>query len=603
MSLTRLDNEKIRCSFVTKYNIELSWQPEKDYSAGTEVELKCGIFRSFMLWTIIEAEVEEGEISYKFKSKPSLIERFQNRERRFLAVTFKNGVSKESSYKINLTMLPSNYAGVNLDLELWVNEGGDPVKENNSECIVELHPGPVEHFSVYARPFPGKDGKVRTALVPEDRFGNPAEFDNAVKVTCSWQGKEWFEEVKKPVVIFPDAPESIGRLTVEIPMQQLSLNENIRNGEFRGSDISVTGNPVWNEKIDNLRPVFGEFHWHTDFSGDGRRPMRTALEYARDNLNSDFTAPGDHNPPPEKWSEMVTLLEEFNDPGEFATIFGWENGGLHGHENYYFTDPDHPMVCGGSAGVERGGTKAENREKAAKQKDFIGIPHHTNTSSSVRKEDDSPYWFEYDWQEKYDYLRLIEIFQVRGNQERNNYSDAWRGWEGCGSSVQDALDKGFKLGFTGGTDNHMGFPGRAFEKEQNPGTNPSKSMILTGVWTEENERQTVYDSMYRRHTWAVWDTRALVVFKINDALSGSNLSVNKCENITASIKLSAQSPLQSLEIVSNKGKVVWSGSADELDIELSIELGEAENDRYYYLRALERSGGLIYASPVFVSVK
>jgi hypothetical protein len=32
-------------------------------------------------------------------------------------------------------------------------------------------------------------------------------------------------------------------------------------------------------------------------------------------------------------------------------------------------------------------------------------------------------------------------------------------------------------------------------------------------------------------------------------------------------------------------------------------MGEAENGRYYYLRALELSGGLIYASPVFVSVK
>jgi hypothetical protein len=49
------------------------------------------------------------------------------------------------------------------------------------------------------------------------------------------------------------------------------------------------------------------------------------------------------------------------------------------------------------------------------------------------------------------------------------------------------------------------------------------------------------------------------------------------------------------------GNPVWS-RAEEEDIDLEIPLGIAERKAHSYLRALHRNGGLIYASPVFVTV-
>jgi len=49
----------------------------------------------------------------------------------------------------------------------------------------------VERFSVISRPMPNPQGKVRTCLVPEDRFGNPGRFMNPVTVALEWEGRRW----------------------------------------------------------------------------------------------------------------------------------------------------------------------------------------------------------------------------------------------------------------------------------------------------------------------------------------------------------------------------------------------------------------------------
>ncbi len=73
------------------------------------------------------------------------------------------------------------------------------------------------------------------------------------------------------------------------------------------------------------------------------------------------------------------------------------------------------------------------------------------------------------------------------------------------------------------------------------------------------------------------------------------------EPLKARIKLSAEAPLQSVEIVS-EGESVWIDSFTEMDIDVEVPLGQAQTSAYFYLRALQRDGTIIYASPVFVAV-
>lgn len=450
---------------------------------------------------------------------------------------------------------------------------------------------PVERLAVYSHPTPGPQGTVRTCIISQDRYGNPSAFNTTVTAELDWCDQTQAVALQQSEILDLEAPSDIGRVQLSVPMNALGPEENIKNGRIQGDRIVVLGNPVWADLPGALKPVFGEIHWHTELSADGQRSITEAIRCARDYLNMDFVAPGDHQPMGDAWQQTVAGLEEFNSPDDFATLFGREHGGYHGHQNYYFIDPYHPVRPDGRAKITD--AVSDVVETLRQHQDFVAVPHHTNAVAETRSlEDDRPFWHLYPWGKPEVYLRLVEIMQCRGNQERNVYDDVGRGWhQNNNASVQDALAHGHTLDFTGGTDNHCGWPGRA----------GACSVILTGVWAERIERQSIFEALYDRHTWAVWDTHALVWFAVNDILGGGELETKAREPLKARIKLSVEAPLQSVEIVS-EGESVWIDSFTEMDIDVEVPLGQAQTSAYFYLRALQRDGGIIYASPVFVAV-
>ena len=613
MSLEIVENPNAYCTMSRQFTYRIVWRPEKHYVAGTQIEVRSHCLRAFVSWRYAKFLVREADVTFRWKVLPSASELGQNMERVLFRARLPYGARQGKPIAFEMTVIPPIWAGIDNILSIWTidvpsNFAPDmpcPVagKERQSECSLSVAAGPVERLSVYSRPMPGPDGTVRTALVPEDRFGNPSHFVRPQTCELTWLGSAAAIELQAPLLHNLPAPTGIERATVCVPMSSLAPNENIANGRRENDSLVVTGNPVWAEGPDGLRAAFGEFHWHTDFSGDGQRSILEALMCARDALNMDFVAPSDHNPRDKKWEETVAALEEFNADDVFATFLGWENGTDRGHENYYFTAPDHPLVCGDEAGITGGRPDelAERLRGIHAKRQFIAIPHHTNSVAETRKiEDDSPYWHPYPWKSPEEYLRLVEIFQTRGNQEQNVYDDAWRGWhQNNNASVQDALRLGHRLGFVGGSDNHCGWPGRAFAECEGIGIHAPKSVILTGVWAPRVERTSIFTSLTERHTWAVWDTRALVYFTVNGAPAGDEIAAAPGTELVAHIRLSAEDALQTVELVS-EGTVVWQNSFSQKDVEIDVPLGQLRRSTHYYLRALQRDGGIIYASPVFI---
>ena len=616
MSLTIVEDPQAHCTMCKQFTYRIAWRPERDYVAGTRIEVRSHCLRAFLCWRYAAFRVQAGDITFRWKLDPDVSELPQNPDRVLFRARLADGVRRTDPIVLEMTLIPPVWAGVDNVLSIWTigaldNSASDAprdraAKERGSECTLSAAAGPVERLSVYSRPMPGADGSVRTVLAPEDRFGNPSRFENGMQCELTWNGSPRELQLRGSEIVRLPAPMGVGRARLAVPTRGLSPRENVANGRREGDRLIVTGNPVWRDGANGRRAAFGEFHWHTYVSADGQRSVRDALLSARDCLNMDFAAPGDHNPPAAGWEETVDSLEEFNQPDDFATFFGWENGTEHGHENYCFTDACHPLVCGGAAGITGGRPDelVERLRELHKLHDFIAVPHHTNSVSETRRAaDDSPYWHQYPWTCPEDYIRLVEIMQCRGNQELDVYDDAWRGWhQNNRASVQEALALGYKLGFVGGTDNHCGWPGRAFDECEGMGMRPLSSVILTGVWTPRVERQAVFDSLKARHTWAVWDTRALVHFAVNSAWAGDETTVCPGTELSAHIRLSAEDALQTVQLVSDR-RVLWQSSFDELDVELTVALGPAEQSTYFYLRALQRNGGIIYVSPVFVTVQ
>ncbi len=609
-----------RATYNQESTWELEWRPERYIYPGTQIELRSLSLRTYLSWAYSKEEIYGGDVTFRRRAQVSPSELFALRGNYVIVrAVLQYGLREGERLRIRLTAVPPLIAGLFDAVSLWYAEPSpgsreevkspEFVRDPRAQAILKIGPAQVERLMIYSRPMPGADGKVRTVLAPEDLFGNPSEFTNALPVQLTWNGKTWSEELRGSKAIDLEPPERIGRLRVTVSMQSLSLEDNIANDARQGDKIEIIGNPVWRDAPNGERAAFGEFHWHTEVSGDGGRALPAGLTYARDHLNLDYVSPSDHKPNPAQWNYEVATLDSFNQPGQFATFYGWEHSTNRGHENYYFTDPRHPVSPVGTAGAGLGGMDDLTQLPDLLSKfdipgdRFIAVPHHTNSPSEThRLSDDTPYWFQFPWTHQAPCQRLVEIFQIRGNQERDDYpNDAWRGWYAGRASVQEGLARGYKLGFTGGSDNHTSMPGSTTDYGESMARIPLGSISLTGLWTKRIERQAVFDGLYARHTWAVWSTRAIVYFSINGAPSGDELRVKKAEPLTARIKMSAEDSLKSLEVVSER-KTIWSGTKDVLDFDVKIPLPAASHSTYFYLRALQRDGGIIYSSPVFITV-
>ena len=603
-------------TFNNDFTWKLVWRPEVPVSEGTEIELRSLNLRTYYNWQYTDCEIEQAEIIKRrpFEISPSYLFSI-NGQWMIVRAKLKTNLEPGDTLKIRLTAIPPHFADLYDAVSVYVNSNnkGDQefIKAPRATAVLNVKANRAARFAMYSHPMPDINNKIRTVLSVEDRFGNQTEFDREVPVKLDWNGKTWAVKLKQSKIIFLDAPKDIGRLKACIATDSLSSRENINNGQIQKDKFVITGNPVWGRSPYGETAGFGEFHWHTEASGDGSGSLIMGLSSARDHLNMNYCMQSDHTPSREKWVYGVGVIEKFNENDKFATLFGWENSTSQGHDNYYFTNSYHPMVPYGSERPWRGKPHevqdrlSELQANLRKGNKFIAIGHHTNSISEVRKKDGTPYWFAYPFTKGDNYHRLIEIFQTRGNMERDKYNDAdlWRAWCGSnGSSVQDALEKGYKVGFTGGTDNHCSLPGRSFTFRKHAGGRmPICSRILTGTWIDRIERRSIWQGLYDRHTWAVWDTRAIVYFAVNESQSGDEIKVVKRAPLKAYIKISAEDTLQSIEIVSEK-ESVWVGSSDELDFEKVVGLGAARKNTHFYLRALQRNGGIIYASPVFVTI-
>jgi hypothetical protein len=614
MALELSRDPHAHCTFVRQFDHELSWYPERDYVAGSQVELRVGRLRSFLSWRYVAMSMPAGDVDFRWKVNPSISELRTNPNRVLLRARLAYGARQGERKVFHLRMIPPTWAGVDLQLGVWTLAPSDAwqadaqpppaEQEPGSTAVCPVVAGPVERLGLYATPVADAEGNTRVVVSPQDRFGNPARFRKPVQATVRLAGHCREVALSETLELHLACAPTVARPAASIPMDSLAPEENIGNGTVEeGGRLVVGGNPVADGAWEDLLPAFGEFHWHTQHSGDGQRPIREALRCARDELNLDYAAPGDHNTSGEAWRDTVAALDEFENPGRFATFFGWEASSRQGHENLYFTDPDHPLVCRGTAGFS-GGKPHENVATLRQYSDFLAIPHHANAVAETRRlADDAPFWHPYSWTEPTDAHRLVEIFQTRGNQERNDYTDAWHGWhQGNGASVQDALAKGYRLGFVGGTDNHCGWPGRAFGRCEGMGMHPPHTQSLTGVWTGAIERQAVYDGLASRHAWAVWNTRALVWFGINGALMGDGLTWAPGQELTARIRICAEAPFQTVELVSER-QTLWQQSFSATEIDTSVAVPPPAADTHVYLRALLRNGGMLYASPVFIDVK
>jgi hypothetical protein len=269
------------------------------------------------------------------------------------------------------------------------------------------------------------------------------------------------------------------------------------------------------------------------------------------------------------WQQIQKIAEEFYEPGKFTTFIGFEwtasfkrYGQL--HRNVIFRGKKVPDSI--LSAIDLNNTP--ERLWQWLEKDCTGdcqalsIPHNTNIgwgrALDAKNSDGTPFTAEI-LRRRAKTEPLIEIFQAKGssecspglgtNDEQCNFEQLFKPCMPGETSlcavgrdyVRNAMKTGliveqqyevnpFKYGFIGSTDTHSSTPG-ATEKDNFSGVDGLGSTLksrspekflrqylrlnpggLAGVWAQENTRESIFDALKRRESFATSGTRIRVRF-------------------------------------------------------------------------------------------
>ena len=387
-----------------------------------------------------------------------------------------------------------------------------------------------------------------------------------------------------------------------------------RSALSNATPLALDGSPIF----------FGEFHWHTDFSGDGQRPTADALRSARDELALDFAGPADHLSPAATYrgtgaagnvtrtvAEQADLCRPFEEPGRFCAVPAAELSRRYGHANIYAESWDLLLELTGRFAAEL----APAWERQPDRYDLASlvrlcppgralvVPHHTNMDSFVRegvvREDGRPAWCAMHWPQpaNRDVVRLVEMEQTRGCFEAEETDSRWRIWDGgLGGSVRTALARGYRLGFVGGTDNHSGWPTRKGDG----------FCGLTAIQAPELAWGGLFRALHARRCYATTGARIVADVTLNGAAMGSELRLQPGAERRLRVRIRGTAPLECVQVIHCGhllAELPVAADCPDLDAEWVDERpGRPLEDVYYYVRARQHDGECLWTSPFWIDL-
>ncbi len=204
------------------------------------------------------------------------------------------------------------------------------------------------------------------------------------------------------------------------------------------------------------------------------------------------------------WEKYVAMMQQYNDPGQMLTFLAYECHSMaHGDHVALMYDLDAPLVECGSI--------PDLKERLKGRKAFV-TPHHMGYQTGYRG---------YNWAEfrQGDQTPFVEMFSRHGLAESDmgdyNYLHDMgpRIYDG---TVQYGLEKGYKFGLMGSTDQHAGYPGSYGDGR----------IVLLAPSLERDE---LWGAMQNRRMYCVTGDKIDIDFRINGALMGDTVKGNKRE--------------------------------------------------------------------------
>lgn len=338
----------------------------------------------------------------------------------------------------------------------------------------------------------------------------------------------------------------------------------------------------------NLKIVRGEFHRHSEISGDGGNDgsIIDQWRYMLDPAHMDWVGCCDHDNGGGReytWWTTQKLTDVFHSPGKFVPMFSYERSVPYpeGHRNVVFAQrgirplPRLPKVDENAPG------KAPDTlmfYEYLRKFNGIAASHTSGTNMGT------------DWRDNDPLVEpVVEIYQGdRQNYERpgaprtNSAEDSIGGWRPKGF-VSLALEMGYKLGFQASSD-HI-----------------STHMSYCNLLATSNTREAILDAFRKRHVYGATDDI------LADVRSGEHLMGDAFETSTPpelQVRLVGTAPFAKVYIVRDN-EYVYTMEPKKADVTFRWRDAAPVKGKqsYYYVRGEQEDGEVVWVSPMWITFK
>ena len=365
--------------------------------------------------------------------------------------------------------------------------------------------------------------------------------------------------------------------TPEKPSQE-TLAEAETIGGMRRYRINVGG--------ETLRLLRGEFHRHTEISGDGGGdgPLIDAYRYLIDAASMDWGGCCDHDNGGGReyfWWFQQKLTDAYHLGERYVPMFSYERSVTYpeGHRNVVFPKrgvrplPRLPKMADDSPPAPAPDTQMLYRYL----EEFGGIAasHTSGTDMGT------------DWRDNDPILEpVVEIYQGdRQNYEMpeaprsNSEKDSIGGWRPLGF-VSLALQKGYRLGFQSSSD-HV-----------------STHMSYCNLWVKEPTREAIMEAFHKRRVYGATDN-ILADVRSAGHLMGEEFSVS--EPPTIEVRVEGTAPFARINVIKD-GRYVYTvePGTKVVGFDWTDNAALKGKTSYYYVRGEQTDGELFWASPMWI---
>jgi len=299
-------------------------------------------------------------------------------------------------------------------------------------------------------------------------------------------------------------------------------------------------------EADDYRVFFGDLHNHNSV-GYAQGSLERSFDIARNHL--DFFALTPHgywhdisqyenniekkwldgfDVTQRRWPEVLEMVAEYDDPGEFVAIPGYE---------WHSTSlGDYHILFPGLTGEYRRYDDLSEFQEFARRNGAVLIPHHPcnrlgHRGANLAHLDPrvSP---------------VMEIYSDWGCAENDRapypYVRHTEGGRWTQNTYQHFLAQGHRLGAIGGTDDHLGYPGAYREG-------------LAAVIASELSHEAIFDAIRSRRTYAVTGDRIEIDFRLNGSVMGQELPYVRQRRLDVSV--AGWDQIDRIEIIKNGGVI------------------------------------------------